>query len=381
MNERTALVLGGGGARAAYQAGCLRYIAKEFPRARFPLMAGVSAGAINVAHLASFTGDLDGAVEELTHLWRQITTEQIFRVDNKFFLENLVRWAGRLVSGGRTSPLSTQGLVDTSPLRQFLRNQLHTVGGVLKGIEVNLDAGRLDAAALTTTNYSTGRAVTWVQGRKIKQWERTDRTSRNTALGLDHVMASASLPLFFPAVRIRSSWYGDGGIRQTAPLSPAIHLGANQILTISTRYNESPEEARDKIVHGYPPPAQIGGILMESVFLDLLHHDAANLRRINQLVRHVPPKNREGMRVIDLLIMRPSVDLAALSRKYEPELPSFFRYLLRGLGAQESERPDWLSMLMFESGYIKELIQIGRSDAEARHDEIAAFIARDSSAG
>ncbi len=326
-----------------------------------------------MAHLASFTGDLDEAVDELTHLWREITTEQIFRIDNTFFFENVIRWAGRLISGGRTSPLSTQGLVDTTPLRTFLRNQLHTVGGVLKGIEKNLESERLNAAALTTTNYSTGRAVTWVQGRRIKQWERADRTSRHTALSVDHVMASASLPLFFPAVRIRQSWYGDGGIRQTAPLSPAIHLGANQIMTISTRYNQSSEEAENKVIHGYPPPAQIGGVLMESVFLDLLHHDAANLRRINRLVRHVPPKDRGGMKVIDLMIMRPSVDIAALSRKYEPELPSLFRYLLHGIGAQESERPDWLSMLMFESGYIKELIQIGRSDAAKRHDEIAEF--------
>jgi NTE family protein len=337
-------------------------------------MVGVSAGAINVAHLASFPGDLDDAVEELSHLWRKITTEQIFRIDNKFFLENVVRWAGRLVSGGRTSPLSTKGLVDTTPLRTFLRDKLHTVGGSLKGIQTNLETGRLNAAALTTTNYSTGRAVTWVQGQQIRKWERPDRTSRNTALGVDHVMASAALPLFFPAVRIRSAWYGDGGIRQTAPLSPAIHLGARQIMTISTRYDQSAEEADSKVVHGYPPPAQIGGILMESVFLNLLHQDAANLRRINRLIRHVPADQREGMRVIDLLIMRPSVDLSALSRKYEPELPSLFRYLLRGLGAQESERPDWLSMLMFESGYIKELIQIGQSDARARHDEIEAFL-------
>lgn len=376
MNDRTALVLGGGGARAAYQVGCLRYIARQFPRAQFPVMAGVSAGAINVAHLAGFTGEFDEATGELNRLWREVTTEQIFRVDNQFFLENIMRWAGRLVSGGRTSSLSTQGLVDTTPLRRFLRTHLHTVGGTLKGIEQNLKEKRLEAAALTTTNYSTGRAVTWVQGQKIKKWERPDRTSRNTALGIDHVMASAALPLFFPAVQIRSAWYGDGGIRQTAPLSPAIHLGADRILTISTRYDQSEDEADHKVVHGYPPPAQIGGILMESVFLDLLHHDASNLRRINRLVEHLPPEKRDGLEVIDLLIMRPSVDLSALSRKYEPELPSVFRYLLHGLGAQESERPDWLSMLMFQSGYIRRLIQIGQADAEARHDEIKAFFER-----
>ena len=372
--SHTALVLGGGGARAAYQAGVLQYVARHFPNAGFPIMTGVSAGAINVSHLASREGAWNAkAAGELTELWREVRTENIFRVESSFFLKNVAQWGMRLISGGRGSSLSTRGLVDTSPLRGFLRDNLHTVGGVLRGIEKNVAEGDLRAAALMTTNYSNGRSVTWVQGETLANWERPYRTSRHTALGVDHVMASASLPLFFPAVQIRHAWYGDGGIRQIAPLSPAIHLGARRIVTVSTRYEPTQEEAEHDIIRGYPSPAHIGGVLMGSIFLDTLHRDVENLERINRLLDRVPGREMDGMRPIDLLVLRPSRDLAALSTQYEPELPNLFRYLLRGLGTQDTESPEWLSMLMFHPDYIRRLLRLGEEDAAERHDEIAEF--------
>lgn len=375
--QDTALVLGGGGARAAYQAGALRYLAREFPEIGFPIMTGVSAGAINVAHLASTPGDsFEDSIVELGELWRKVRTENIFRVESSFFLKNVLQWGTRLVAGGRAGSLSTRGLVDTTPLRTFLRAHLHTVGGVLKDVEENLESGDLRAVALMTTNYSTGRSVTWVQGETLAQWERPYRTSRHTALSVDHVMASASLPLFFPAVQIRHSWYGDGGIRQIAPLSPAIHLGARRIVTISTRYQPTQEEAEHDVIRGYPSPAHIGGVLMGSIFLDTLDRDVENVERINRLLREVPGNEHEGMYPIDLLVLRPSRDLAALSTQYEPELPSIFRYMLRGLGTHESESPEWLSMLMFDPHYIRRLLELGEHDAAARRDEIEEFLER-----
>ena len=194
-------------------------------------------------------------------------------------------------------------------------------------------------------------------------------------LRVDHVMASAALPLFFPAVYVEGAWYGDGGIRLTAPLSPAVHLGAHRIMAVSTRYARSREEADRPVVAGYPPPAQVMGVLMNAIFLDLLDADALRLGQINELLDRLPPGTRDGLRHIEMLVLRPSQDLGRLANDYEVDLPRTFRFLVRGLGSRETRSNDMLSLLMFQPEYIARLIELGEADARARAATIDAFLA------
>lgn len=369
-----ALVMGGGGARGAYQVGLLRHLARKFPTLRLPILTGVSAGALNVAHLAQHTGTFLEAVTSLERLWRSLSPEQVYRVDPPALLGNLFRWGVRLVSGGSVSETQTRGLVDTTPLRAFLERALEPQDGILAGIDKNIARGTLSAVALTTTDYGTGQSIVWMQGRNIEEWERPKRRSVATRLTVDHVMGSSALPFFFPAVRVDDSWHGDGGIRQTAPLSPALHLGAHKILAISTRYDRSQAEANRPLIRGYPPPAQVLSILYNAIFLDLIDQDVLRLEKMNFVLRKLPPEERAGMRVVNILVLRPSRDLGKLSREYEPLLPGFFRFVTRGLGTRETASPDILSLLMFQADYLGRLIELGEADADARSDEIEEFV-------
>ena len=370
-----ALVMGGGGARGAYQVGLLRYLARRYPNLRLPILTGVSAGAVNVAHLAQHTGTFTNAVLSLERLWRSLTPEQVFRVDAPTLATNFLKWGVRLLSGGSTPEVQTRGLVDTSPMRAYLTRALSPQDGILKGIDQNLARGSLRAVALSTTDYATGQSIVWMQGRNLTEWERPKRRAVSTHLTVDHVMGSAALPFFFPAVCIGDSWHGDGGIRLTAPLSPALHLGAHKILAVSTRYDRSQAEANRPLIRGYPPPAQVLSILYNAVFLDLIDQDVLRLERMNHVLRKLPPAARDGLRVVNILVLRPSRDLGKLSREYEPLLPGVFRFMTRGLGTRETASPDILSLLMFQQNYLGRLIELGEADAEARAEDIDGFLA------
>lgn len=369
------VVMGGGGARAAYQVGFLRAVARRYPNLEIPYITGVSAGAINAAHLGAHHGTFRQAIEELTRLWGDLHVENVFRTDSMSLGRQVFGTLRGLASGGHTDTDQLRGLVDTEPLREFLAEALHSVKGEITGVNYNLARGRLKALALSTSSYTTGQSVTWVQGKGIGEWERPTRRSRNTTLTVDHVMASAALPLFFPAVALSDGWYGDGGIRLTAPLSPALHLGARRVLAISTRYARSVEEADRPAVHGYPPPAQILGVLMNAIFLDLMDQDALRLERLNQLLTRLKPEERLGMRPVKLMVLRPSIDLGRLAGRYEPRLPRVFRFLTRGLGTRATESPDFLSLILFQPDYLRALMETGERDAEMRGDELDAFLA------
>jgi NTE family protein len=206
-------------------------------------------------------------------------------------------------------------------------------------------------------------------------WERPQRKSETCALRVDHVMASAALPFFFPAIEVDGHWYGDGGIRLTAPLSPAIHLGARRILAVTTRYARSREEADQPQITSYPPPAQVAGVLFNAVFLDQLDGDAMQLRQVNQLIAGQPEDKRLGLRHIDLFVVRPSQDLGRLANDYEADLPRAFRFMTRGLGTRETRSNDMLSLVMFQPDYVKRLIDMGEKDALVRLPELKAFLA------
>lgn len=373
-----ALILSGGGARSAYQAGVLKYIAEAFPEAYFPIKTGVSAGAINTAHLGNHTGTFEEAAEHLVDSWTGLELENIVEVESGLSMLWSLLWR---YSGSAESPPSSaairekHGLLNTTPLWNYLRDQLEAPEGMLTGVSANLEDGRLQALAVTTTNYMTGQTVTWVQGDDIEVWERPNRISIHTRLNINHVMASTAIPLVFPAVRIGDAWYGDGAIRLSSPLAPAVHLGANRIMAISTRYQRSREEADRPAVHGYPPAAQIIGVLMNSIFLDALDRDAFTLERLNKLLKELPPHRRHGMRPVELLRLRPSVDLGRLAYDYEDEIPGAFQFLTTGLGTRETESPDWLSVLLFAPAYIDRLLDIGYHDARRQQDRIHEFLA------
>jgi NTE family protein len=369
-----ALVMSGGGARAAYQVGFLRALARRLPEFTPPILTGVSAGAINAAFLASRAASFAARVEALTDIWSRLTVDRVFHVDALRLAARVLRTGLKLSSGGAMHGARPYSLVDTSPLRHFLDVTLHADDGALPGIEANIALGRLRAVAITASSYTTGQSVTFVQGSRATQWERADRKSVDAKLRVDHVMASSALPLFFPAIPVDGNYYGDGGIRLTAPLSPAVHLGARRIVTISTRYARTREEAEQGATDGYPPIAQMLGVLFNAVFLDLVDADALALARINEMLERMPPEQRGSYQRVELLQLRPSRDLGRLASEYEAELPRAFRFFTRGLGTQETRSNDVLSMVMFQPNYLTRLIELGEADAEARAREIEGFL-------
>jgi NTE family protein len=370
-----ALVMSGGGARAAYQVGVLHAIARHFPDIATPIITGVSAGAINAGFLASRTGPLGSRLGELHELWSTLEPDRVFSVGSFSLARNVMRTGFKLVSGGLVTTPHTNALVDTSPLHRLLLERMGGPDGRLRGVAENVASGALRALAITTSSYSTGQSITWVEGRDIELWERAHRKSRLAELTVDHVMASCALPIFFPAVRIGPNWYGDGGIRLTAPLSPAIHLGATRILAISTRYARTVAEADRSVIEDYPPPAQIIGVMFNAIFLDLFDADALTLARVNRMIECMPASERGALRKVELLVVRPSRDLGKLANDYESRLPGPFRFLTRGLGTRETKSNDLLSLLMFQSDYLARLIEIGDQDAETRMEQIGQFLA------
>jgi NTE family protein len=370
-----ALVLGGGGARGAYQVGVLRAIARRHPELSFPILTGVSAGGVNTAHIASSRGTLLETLDELVRLWYSLTPERVFTVDPWTLSRNAARWGWRLLGGGLGKAERIRSLVDTAPLREFLCQALVLdKDGTMPGIAANLASGKLRAAALSATDYTTAQSVTWVQGDSIEMWERPQRKSVRTRLTLDHVMASTALPLLFPAVRVGRDWYGDGGIRLTAPLAPAVHLGASRIMTISTRYDRTRQEAEQPQVPGYPPPAQVLGVLYNAIFLDLIDQDVARLEHMNRVLERLNESQRGTLRVIDILVIRPSQDLGRLASEYEPRLPKGLRFMTRGLGTRRTASPDILSLVLFQEDYLRRLVELGEADADAQHERIDKFI-------
>jgi NTE family protein len=372
--SKLALVLSGGGARAAYQVGTLRFLARERPELAIPVITGVSAGAINAAYLAAHGGPLSRAVEGLAELWSGLETEEVFASSGPALTGKVMTWMARLGSGGSALAPEVRGMVETKPLARLLRRELAPGGGPIEGIRARLEAGTLEACALTAINYSTGQTVTFVEGRGLELWERPNRISAAARLTPQHVLASSALPLFFPAVRIGDAWYGDGGIRHAAPLSPALHLGADRILAVSTRYRRTREEAERRSTTGYPPPAQILSVLLNSIFLDVMDQDHERLEKVNALLRSVDAAQRGRFRNVDVVLLRPSRDLGRLAGEYEPELPRAFRFLTRGLGTKQTASPDLLSLVLFRPRYLRRLIEIGEADAEARRDELLALV-------
>jgi NTE family protein len=366
-----ALVMTGGGARAAYQVGFLRTICRLVPDFEPEILTGVSAGAINATYLASAPGPFAERVEGLADLWCRLEPKDVMNVRAVQFSRLMLQWLARLGSGGRYK--GNHGLIDSSPLRKTMTEALGS--GELTGITRNINEGRLKSFAVTAASYSTGQTVTFYEGRDIKGWERVNRRSRRAPITVEHVMASAALPFLFPAISLGDGWYGDGGIRLTSPFAPAIHLGAGRILAISTRRGRSIKEADRPVIDAYPAPSRVASLVLNAIFLDQLDGDAHQLHRINRLLGHIPEEVHGRLRPVDLQVWRPSMDLGELANDYEARLPWALRFLMRGTGTKESRSNDFLSMIMFQGDYLSRLVTSGEQDAEEHRDEILAFLA------
>ena len=371
QTPRIALALGGGGARAAYQVGVLRAVARLYPDLRIPVLTGVSAGAINISHLANHTGTFHEKINDLTKLWRSLQLDNVFATNGPSLLWRALRVGIRLALGRAPGTRGVHGMVDTQPLRLFLRNALHAEDGGLPGIRENIEQGRLDAVALTALSYGTGDTVTFHQGQAMASWGQMKRRNIKTPLTVEHVMASAALPLFFPPIQIDEDWYGDGGIRLVSPLAPALLLGANRILAISNHYMGGSCELRP--VTEPPSPATVLSSLYNAVFLDQLDHDVVEMQMINRLVHELPLERRMGFREIKLLVIRPSEDIAAIAYELRHQIPPTLDHLLGRLGAGDIGGQDFLSTVLFQTTFIERMIEVGERDGESQAPRIRKF--------
>src|SRR5437763_7154541 len=367
-----ALVLAGGGARAAYEVGVLAAIAARAPGLEFPIVTGVSAGAINAVYLAAHPGPLATAVAALRAQWSRLVVERVYRIRAGRLARGLLLGTAHTALGRGGAAAAVHGLVDMSPLREFLGANID-----FTQLAANIAARRLRAAALSTTSYATGETVTFVHGPPdVPTWRRALRYAVATQLTLDHVMASAALPILFPAVRLGDAFYGDGSVRQTAPLAPAIHLGARAILVVTHR--SEPELAASPVptLGDYPTLAEVIGLLLHAIFLDALEADAERIERINRTLARVPAGAApEGLRPVSLLMLRPSRDLGALAAGSGAKLPPAVRWVVRRMGGHRTTAVDFLSYLLFDPAYTTALIELGYADGRAEWPRIEQFLA------
>lgn len=368
------LIMTGGGARAAYQVGVMRALHDMLPRGvanPFPIICGTSAGAINAAVLATDAHDFHRGVRRLMTVWKNFHVHQVYRADAWGALGNSAHWLLAAVSGGRLS--NRISLLDNTPLAGLLERHVD-----FPAIGRNIEAGHLAAFAVTCSGYTSGQSVTFYQGHtSLAGWERARRVGVAMPIELPHLMASSALPFIFPPVKINREYFGDGSMRQIAPVSPALHLGADRLLVIGVGRQASQSAVRQPS-EGYPPLAQIAGHALDSIFLDSLEVDLERLQRINRTLAIIPPetlaKNGYPLRAVDFRVITPSVPLSRIAAEYAHDLPRVIRGLLQTVGAMKRTGSNLVSYLLFEKSYCRALIRLGYQDTMAQRDELLGFL-------
>lgn len=385
----SALLLTGGGARAAYQVGVLQGIS-ELHRscnpgvsdAPFDIIVGTSAGAINATALACRADDFRTGVNELAHVWGQFHAEQVYHASIGRALVAGLRWLIFVLFGWlspRLQALQPRSLLDNEPLRELLRDAL-----ALERIPKMLASGHLRALAVTASCYSSGEHLTFYDGvDEIHDWARVRRRAVRTHIGVDHLMASSALPFIFPATRIEAEgqvgYYGDGSMRQVAPIAPVIHLGARRVLVIGVGEDLEPMDEASCTMPSYPSLAQVANHALSSIFLDTLAADAALLHRVNRVLALIEPTHRaqSEMQLVDLLVIEPSERIDQIARRHTHTLPRSVRILMGALGMRggpASSRSSALaSYLLFEPDFTNALMRLGRDDAMTRRGAICQF--------
>lgn len=370
----TGLILSGGGARAAYQVGVLKAVADLLPAGAdcpFQVIVGTSAGAINAVSLACGAVNYQQATRQLEQVWQNFLTSKVYRTDWPGVLGQATRFfrAHMLGIGRQNVPLA---LLDNEPLRELLEQELD-----FNGISLAIARRKLRAVAVTAFAYQNAESTTFFQSRgTILPWQRYRRAGLPTRLTIDHLLASAAIPLLFPPVRLGQGFYGDGAVRQTAPVSPALHLGANRILVVGVNSRLQQKEALSMQLRA-PSLAQISGHLLNSTFTDNLDSDLELLQRLNQLGGLILPEYhhlQEGLSPVEVMVVQPSQIIDDIAVRHRHQLPASIRTFLRGPGATRSTGGGVLSYLLFERDYCAELIELGYQDAIARKGELLAFL-------
>lgn len=369
----TGLILSGGGARAAYQVGVLKAVADLWPQPDdnpFQVIVGTSAGAINAVSLACGASHFKQATRQLESVWQNFTTNKVYRTDWGGVLRQAMRFS-RVHLLGLGSGQVPLALLDNEPLRELLSNELD-----FSGISLAIAQRKLRAVGITAFSYQDAQSITFYQSRgTVLPWQRYRRQGIPMRLGLEHLLASASIPLLFPPVRLGSGFYGDGAVRQTAPISPALHLGANRILVVGVN-SRLREQTEQRMQLRAPTLAQISGHLLNSTFTDNLDSDLELLERLNQLGALIPREHhytQEGLAPVEVLVIQPSQVIDDIAVRHRHQLPSSIRTFLRGPGATRSTGGGVLSYLLFEKDYCAELIELGYQDAIARKEELLGF--------
>jgi NTE family protein len=368
---RVALVLPGGGARSAYQVGVLRAIASWCPPGTplpFRVLCGTSAGAILAAVLASYAPRFRQGAAALDRVWRHFRVSQVFRTDAASVFRSGAQVLLALLSGGWLLP-PPRSLFDNAPLRHLLEWRVN-----FARIRQYLDAGHFDALAVTATSFASGEWVSFIDAsRPLQGWERPGQRGVAAELRLDHLMASSAIPFLFPPVKMMGSYFGDGAMRQTTPLAPALRLGADRILVIGVR--EPGRAPLGASLQGSPSFGQVFGFMLDTLFAEGLDSDLERLERINELLDRAPGAALlSGMRHIDALVLRPQGDLSAMAASHARAMPRSVRALMRTMGAPADAGGQRSSFLLFDSAYTGPLIEMGFAEAQARRDEISAFL-------
>jgi len=371
MRPRAALVLTGGGARAAYQVGvvkAVRDILGNPVKNPFPILCGTSAGAINATGLAVLADDFTRAVGSLLEIWEHMHCDLVYRTDFLHIMRSGARWLGAMMLISRGNPVS---LLDNTPLKEMLQK-----GMAFERIQGHIDSGALYAVSVTASGYTSGQSVSFFQGGSgLEGWERNQRIGAAVVLNYEYLLASAALPFIFPAVKVHREYFGDGSMRQIAPVSPALHLGADRVLIVGTgRQTAEQARARSNI---YPSLAQIAGHALNSIFLDSLAVDIERLQRINRTVTLIPPDKLEGsslmLRPVKVLFITPSQPIERIAARFVHQLPRSVRMVLRPTGALTRSGSNLASYLLFEESFCRALIDLGYQDTMVREAEVKEF--------
>ncbi|MDA9108809.1 patatin-like phospholipase family protein [Woeseiaceae bacterium] len=378
MNNRpiNGLVLPGGGARGAYQVGVLKAIASLAPKGSanpFPIISGTSAGAVNASVIAANAQSFDKAINKLDDVWGNFKSNQVYKTDNLTMLKSSLHWLISIVLGGYPFG-APKSLLDNTPLKKLLESHID-----FTNIQKNIDKNLIRAIGITAAGYTSQCSTSFFQtSMRIDKWTRTRRRGVKCNVTIDHLMGSLAIPMIFPQIKINGEYFGDGAMRQSTPLSPAIHLGADRILVIGVR-NQKIESINKNTQSDYPSFANISGYVLDTLFMDGLYSDLERLISVNKLIDSRGDIYSEGsnpkMRAIDTMIINPTKSLTDIAHESRLSMPRSIRIILRGIsGKDNSSASRLLSFLLFEAQYTKKLIDLGYRDAMAVEKELSDFI-------
>jgi|TARA_R110000851_G_scaffold91704_2_gene200178 NTE family protein len=370
LSVSTALVLGGGGARAAYQIGVLKALVQFYPRNHnvpFDIICGTSAGAINATSLATHASCFHLGIKKLDWVWRHFETHKVYRASIPQVLRHLGRMA---IKGLQDDKVSTDAasLLDNQPLRELLDKLID-----FKRIDRNISNDALKAISVDASSYNNSRSYSFYQGNKhIENWQSAKRSGIRSLLNTEHLLASSAIPMVFPSIKLNQAYYCDGSVHQLSPLSSPVHLGANKIFVINL---ESPHKNFPIEFEYHPKTATIGGHLLDTIFSDTLNSDLERLQRENQTLSFMSKEGRDSLnlRHIETLVIKPSQDLSRIADRFYDDMPFAIKTLLKFFGINRQSDSSIVSYLLFEKSYTTTLIDLGYQDAMDRIDEIKQF--------